>query len=426
MKKASVLIKELEEHQYKNRLQEIYVDTHVLDNQKERYIAALQNFISLYGDQDVTIFSAPGRSEIIGNHTDHQHGRVLAAAINLDIIGIVSKNEGSIKVLSDSYDIEAVNISDHEIKESEQETSSALIRGVVARFKELNYKVGGFKGYFTSDVLVGSGLSSSAAFEVLIGTILSGLYNNMKVDPVTIGQVGQYAENVYFGKPCGLMDQCASSVGSLIYMDFKNPQEPVVERIDVDFSQFKHSLCIVDTKGSHANLTGEYAAIPAEMKQIAKVFDKKFLQEIEPKEFYQNIAKVREECKNDRAVLRAIHFFEENERVVTGVKALKEGDFDEFKRVIKNSGNSSYKYLQNVYTNKDVINQSVPIALVMSELILQTHGICRIHGGGFAGTMQAFVEDDYVEIYKEKIEQVLGEGTCHVLKIRKYGGIQVL
>lgn len=425
MKQASDIIKALENKEYEQRLEDIYLDDQVTMYQNKRYIKALQKFIDLYGDQEVAIFSAPGRSEVSGNHTDHQHGRVLAAAINLDIIGIVSKNDQVIKVVSDNYDIKPITITDCQIKEEEKETSESLIRGVVARMKELGYQVGGFQGYFTSDVLIGSGLSSSAAFEVLIGTILSGLYNEMKIDAVTIGQIGQYAENMYFGKPCGLMDQCASAVGSLIYIDFKDTKAPMVEKINVDFSQFKHSLCIVDTKGSHANLTSEYAAIPMEMKNVANVFNKTCLGDVDPEEFFNNIEPVRKTC-GDRAVLRAIHFFEENQRVLEGVQALEKNDFNAFKKVILLSGNSSFKYLQNVYTNTNVANQSVSIALAVSEKIIQEHGVCRVHGGGFAGTIQAFVEDDFVETYKNEIEKVLGLGTCHVLKIRKYGGIQIL
>ena len=272
---------------------------------------------------------------------------------------------------------------------------------------------------------MGAGLSSSAAFETIIGTIISGLYNNMKIDSVEIGKVGQYAENVFFGKPCGLMDQCACSVGGLISIDFKDPEKPVVNQVKVDFSEFNHSLCIVDTKANHADLTDEYAAVPEEMKRVARCLGKQFLREVDEKEFYDQIDLVRSVCR-DRAVLRAIHFFNENKRPVKLVNALESGDFDTFKAIIKESGNSSYKYLQNVYANSDVLNQAVSIALCMSEMILENHGVCRVHGGGFAGTIQAFVEDDFVEEYRSQIEKVFGKGTCHVLKITKYGGKKVI
>lgn len=423
--KASVVIQDIRNNQYNDLLADIYVDEQLVDGQKERYIQAIEKFISLYGDQDVEIYSAPGRSEVSGNHTDHQHGEVLAAAINLDVIAIVAKDEKSVKVLSDNYDIKAVDVDDLDSRDDEKETSEALIRGVLARLKELGYQIGGFQGYFTSNVLQGSGLSSSAAFEVMIGTIISGLYNNMEIDPVVIAQVGQYAENVYFGKPCGLMDQCACSVGSLIHIDFKDPAAPVVEAIDVDFSKFEHSLCIVDVHASHADLTGEYASIPYEMKEVAKYFGKEVLRDVDEKEFYDQLPAVRK-ATNDRAVLRAIHLFEENKRVEKVVGALKEKDFAGFKAIIQASGNSSFKYLQNVYPNSDVFNQSVSLALAISENVLGGHGVCRVHGGGFAGTIQAFVEDGFVAEYKEAIEKVFGQDSCHVLKIRKYGGKKVL
>lgn len=277
----------------------------------------------------------------------------------------------------------------------------------------------------TSDVLQGSGLSSSAAFEVIVGTILSGLYNDMRVDPVTIAQVGQYSENVYFGKPCGLMDQCACSVGSLIHIDFKDNDHPVVNKIEVDFPEFKHSLCIVDVHASHADLTNDYASIPYEMKQVAHFFGKEFLRDVCEKDFYEKLPEIRT-ATNDRAVLRAIHLFEENKRVEKAVKALNDEDFETFKGIIKASGESSFKYLQNIYSNNYTNRQAVSIALALSEDILQDHGVCRVHGGGFAGTIQAFVADDYVETYKQEIEKYFGSGSCHVLKVRKYGGMKIV
>lgn len=330
-----------------------------------------------------------------------------------------------LKVLSDDFDIAPINLEDLEIKKAEEGTSEALIRGVCARLKELGYNVGGFNAFITSDVLMGAGLSSSAAFETIIGTIISGLYNDMTIDPVVIAQVGQYAENVYFGKPCGLMDQCASSVGSLINIDFNDVAKPIVNKVDVDFSKFGHSLCIVDTKGSHADLTDEYAAIPMEMKKVANYFGKEFLREVDEEDFFNDIAGARKACQ-DRAVLRAIHLFEENKRVDQEVKALNNSDFETFKKVVKESGDSSYKFLQNVYANCDVQNQSVSIGLAMSEKIIGRNGVCRVHGGGFAGTIQAFVKDEFVTAYKTEIERVFGKGSCHVLKVRKYGGKKVI
>ena len=368
MIKATILVEELNNKKYDELLNDIYVDTNLLDYQRERYVKAINEYVSLYGDTDVEIYSAPGRSEVGGNHTDHQHGCVLAAAVNLDAIAVVGRVDNKIKVLSDDFDIAPINLEDLEIKKAEEGTSEALIRGVCARLKELGYNVGGFNAFITSDVLMGAGLSSSAAFETIIGTIISGLYNDMTIDPVVIAQVGQYAENVYFGKPCGLMDQCASSVGSLINIDFNDVAKPIVNKVDVDFSKFGHSLCIVDTKGSHADLTDEYAAIPMEMKKVANYFGKEFLREVDEEDFFNDIAGARKACQ-DRAVLRAIHLFEENKRVDQEVKALNNSDFETFKKVVKESGDSSYKFLQNVYANCDVQNQSVSIGLAMSEKI---------------------------------------------------------
>lgn len=420
MIKASQVINNIKNNEYDEVFNDVYVDTNLLDYQKERYVNAIEKYISLYGDKEVTIVSVPGRSEVCGNHTDHQHGEVLAAAINLDIIAVVGLQD-SVKILSDEYDLKDISLDDLAKKDAEAGTSEGLIRGVLARFKQLDLNIGGFNAYMTSDVLQGSGLSSSAAFEVMIGTILSALYNDMTIDPVLIGQIGQYSENVYFDKPCGLMDQCACSVGSLIHIDFKDNNHPVVEKVDVDFSSYKHSLCIVDVHASHADLTADYASIPAEMKDVAHFFGKEFLRDVDEDEFYKQLSKLRDKV-SDRAVLRAIHLFNENKRVQRIVEALNNNQFDKFKDIISESGNSSYKYLQNVYSNYDVDNQAVSLALALSEDILDAHGVARVHGGGFAGTIQAFVEDDYVDCYKEKIEAVFGKGSCHVLKIRKYGG----
>lgn len=405
--KTNELINKIRNNELDEKLIDVYVDETRITSEKERYVEAIEKFVSLYGESDVEVYSTPGRSEVCGNHTDHQHGEVLAAAINLDMIAVVSKREGMIKILSDDYDIQAIDINDLEKRDQEVETSEGLIRGVLAKYKELGYHIGGFNAYMTSEVLQGSGLSSSAAFEVMIGTVLSGLYNDMSIDPVTIAKVGQYSENVYFGKPCGLMDQCACSVGSLIHIDFKDPATPVVEKINVDFSEFEHSLCIVDVHASHADLTNDYASIPYEMKKVAGFFDQEFLRDVDEKEFYDHLPEIRK-AVNDRAVLRTIHLFEENKRVRRIVEALNDRDFDAFKEVIKLSGESSYKYLQNIYSNHDVDNQAVSIAIALSEDILKDNGVVRVHGGGFAGTIQAFVKNDFVDEYKQSIEKYFG------------------
>lgn len=394
--------------------------------QKPRYEKAIDKFIELYGDKDVAIISVPGRSEVIGNHTDHQRGEVMATSINLDIIAVVAPREdGVVKVLSDDYDIPAIDLADLSVHEAEKETSQALIRGVAARIQELGGKIGGFDGYMTSDVLQGSGLSSSAAFEVMIGNIFSDLYNDGKLDPVELAKIGQYAENVFFGKPCGLMDQSACSVGGLIHIDFADKENPVVERVDVDFSDFNTSLCITDVHASHADLTQDYADIPFELKEVDEFFGKDVLREVDENEFYSRLPELRETIGNDRALLRAMHVFEENKRVEKAVAALNNKDLEEFEKQILASGNSSYKYLQNIYSPADFKNQAVSLALFLSEKVLNGRGAHRVHGGGFAGTIQAFVPNDLVDAYCAEMDRTFGEGACHVLQIRPYGGYQI-
>ncbi|MBP3870044.1 MAG: galactokinase, partial [Faecalicoccus sp.] len=344
---------------------------------------------------------------------------------NLDTIAVVAPLEGKICMRSDDFEIQDIDIHDFEMKEEEKGTSEALIRGVLKGFVDNGYQIGGFEAYATSDVIVGAGLSSSASFEVLIGTILSGLYNDSKVDMVEIAKISQYAENVYFGKPCGLMDQCACAVGGLITIDFKDVAAPLVKHIDVDFSSFHTSLCITDTKGSHADLTHEYAAVPKEMKDVAAYFGKTVLRDVDESLFIRSLPELRKTL-GDRPVLRAMHFFAENERVKDVVEYLENQDFEGFKQGIESSGNSSFKYLQNVYASSDPQNQAVSISLARSEQVLGDKGVCRVHGGGFAGTIQAFVDDDHVEIYRQAMDDLFGEGSCHVLKIRKYGGKKVL
>ncbi|MBE5885393.1 MAG: galactokinase [Lachnospiraceae bacterium] len=423
---TQVMIKTIENGEIDDRLLDIYVDATKLAYQKERYIKAIKIFETHYGAGEAEIFSAPGRSEVGGNHTDHQHGEVLAASINLDTLGVVRETDDNlIKIISDDYDEVVISLDDIEAKEKEKETTTALIKGVIAGFVEGGHKVGGFCAYITSDVLIGAGLSSSAAFETLIGTILSGLYNDMKVSAVEIAIIGQYAENVYFGKPCGLMDQMACSVGNLVHIDFKNPKNPEVEKLDFNMSEHGYSLCITDTKGSHADLTDEYAAVPQEMKAVANYFGKEVLRDVTYADVIKEIVALRKTL-GDRSVLRAVHFLCENERVVKEVNALKWGDMNLFLENVKASGDSSFKYLQNVYSNNDVENQNISIALMMSDVLLKTEGVSRVHGGGFAGTIQAFVKNDFVATYKAQMDHIFGEGACKDLRIRKYGGMKVL
>lgn len=427
MADITILKEEFLNNKHNDLLADIYYDdADMIEYQKDRYIKALNKYTELFGDEEIEIYSAPGRTEVGGNHTDHQHGMVLAASINLDAIAIVGSNEkNTIELVSEGYSPLSISLDDISVNEADFGTTASLIKGVIKGMNDHGYKTGGFKAYVTSDVLNGAGLSSSAAFEAIIGTILSGMYNEMKVSPIDIAIISQYAENVFFGKPCGLMDQMACSVGGFVHIDFKDPANPLVEKIDFNIAEKGYSLCIVDTKGSHADLTDDYAAIPSEMKEVAALFNKEFLNDIDAEEFFEKAPEIFKQVGN-RSFLRAMHFFNENERVKKEVAALKNNQFDYFLSLIKESGNSSYKYLQNIYSNKNVQNQPVSVALAVSENILGDNGICRVHGGGFAGTIQAFVKNDFVENYRKALDDIFGEGSCHVLKIRKYGGIKVL
>lgn len=425
MSKITTLKEKLNAGELDSALLNVYTEES-LPMQKERHCAVLNTYSELYGENDdVFMFSAPGRTEVGGNHTDHNHGKVLAASINLDTIAAAAKrSDGMICEKSSGHGMNKVDISDLEPNEAEYGKSSALIRGMCAGFKKYGYEIGGFNSTGVTQVLSGSGLSSSAAYEVLIGTILNYLYNDGKVSSVDIAKIAQFSENVYFGKPSGLMDQMASSVGGFISIDFKDNANPVIEKIDFDFGKTGHSLCIVDTKGSHADLTDEYAAVRGEMEAAAAVFSKSVLREVDENEFYKNIALVREKC-GDRAVLRAAHFYNENHRVERLKAALSDGDFEKFKSTIIESGHSSYMFNQNVFSTKDTKNQPVSVALCICERILGGKGAWRVHGGGFAGTIQAFVPDCALGEFKSEIEAVYGKDSCHVLKIRNAGGAKL-
>lgn len=426
MQNISEYIQEIQRGIYDERLREIYVDEKLLSYQKQRYQDALIKFQELFGEKEVSVYSAPGRTEVSGNHTDHQHGHVLAASINLDMVGVVAGiGEKIVRLVSGDAPLIECDLGQLTPVEEEKGSTAALIRGVAAGLVQRGYQVGGFEAYVISDVLMGAGMSSSAAFESLIGTIFSGLYNDMQVSSADIAKIGQYAENIYFGKPCGLMDQMACSVGGLVYIDFANVQHPLVKQIPADFEGYRYSLCIVDTKGSHADLTEDYAAIPMEMKAVAAYFGKEFLRDVKEEDFFSNITNLREKT-GDRAVLRALHFYTEQGRVSKAVKALEEDDFDSFLSEIRESGASSEKYLQNIYSLKEPQAQSLTVALAVSTYYLKDNGVCRVHGGGFAGTIQAFVKNEAVDEYKNAIEAIFGKDACHVLKIRPYGGIFVM
>ena len=383
-------------------------------------------FQQTFGAVPERYFSAPGRTEIGGNHTDHQRGRVLAAAVNLDTRAAVRVNGTSrIRILSKGYPMCQVDTAELTPVEAEINTTPALIRGVAARFHQMGCDVRGFDAYCESTVLPGSGLSSSAAYEVLIGTIINGLFFDGKVSQPEIAQIGQYAENVFFGKPCGLMDQMASAVGNLVSIDFLDKDKPVIDPVDFDFASCGHALCIIDSQASHADLTDEYAAIPGELKAICAQFGKDVLTQIDEADFYARLPELRKVC-GDRAVLRAVHFYQENARVPKQVAALKAGDFDAFLSLVKQSGYSSYMYLQNVIPAGYKEHQDVAVSLALCEHYLNGRGAYRVHGGGFAGTVQAVVPFDLLETFRTGIDAVLGEGACHVLSIRPQGGVEMV
>jgi galactokinase len=392
-----------------------------LENAAKRYSTLLKSFNQSFGEGDANFFTSPGRTEIGGNHTDHNWGRVLAGAVNLDNVAVAAKNNTMvIRIKSGGYPDFEVNLSSLEADKKELYSSAALVRGICARFNELGHKIGGFDACIDGGVPKGSGLSSSASFEVLIGAILSELFNNGRVDPIQNAIIGQYSENNYFGKPCGLMDQTACAMGGLITIDFKDPQKPVVQRVNFDFVATGYSLVITDTGGSHANLNDEYASLPIDMKAVAAELGAKVLRQVTLDQVIEIIPKIREKV-GDRAILRAIHFQGDNQRVVDQVAALERNDFRAFLSMVVESGYSSYMYNQNIYPVTNAREQNVSLALALSELVLKGEGAWRVHGGGFAGTIQAFVPASHLERYVQTLEHVFGKGSCHKLFIRPQG-----
>ena len=408
------------------KFQELYGND--VPRQEERYEAIRRGFAAQYGYEagEGTFFSAPGRTEIGGNHTDHNHGRVLAGAVDLDIVGLAQKTgNDTIRLKSAEYDkIDVVDLMDLSLH-PEDTGSQSLIRGICAKCRELGYQVGGFDCYTITQVLKGSGLSSSAAFEVLVVTVISHLFNGGSIDPITAAKISQYAENVYFGKPSGLLDQMASSVGGVTAMDFADPSAPVVEKVTFDLASYGHALCVVDTGGNHADLTGEYAAIPQEMKAVAQFFGKEFLRQVDEAAFYEKLPQVRK-AAGDRAVLRAMHFFDDDRLAHEEAQALKAGDFPGFLRKVRASGQSSLQRLQNVFAPQAPQEQGITLALSLSQRLLGEQGACRVHGGGFAGTIQAYVPFGLLDSYRQGMEHVFGKGSCYVLSFRQAGGTKVL
>lgn len=397
----------------------------VLMTQKERYQKVVENFCLQYPErEDIRVFSAPGRTEIGGNHTDHQHGCVLAAAVQLDALAVVSFHEdGVIRVCSEGYRPFTVELADLSVQEGEK-GSAAIVRGIVAKFAEQGVHVGGFDVYSCSDVLSGSGISSSAAFETLIGTVIDTYYNDGKAGAVEIAKIGQYAENVYFGKKCGLMDQMASSVGGLVFIDFEDTGAPVIEPFAFDFEQAGYCICVTDTGGSHANLTPDYVAVREEMESVAVYFGKEYLRQVDEADFYRELPKLRGTC-SDRAVLRAMHFFGDNRRAREEAEALRAGDTELFLKLVQESGDSSEALLQNLYSVSAPTEQAIPLGVAVSKRILDGKGAVRVHGGGFAGTIQAFVPTSRAEAYVAEMETVFGTGACYVFRIRPVGGMEV-
>ncbi len=425
--KVKELISAIEAGQFDENLKRVYVLDAAVTEQKPRCVETLNTFGELFGwDREVSIMSAPGRTEICGNHTDHNNGKVLAASINLDAIAVVSlNNDGIIRVKSKGHKMNVVDLDDLKPDKAKFGDSTALVQGVAAGIKKLGFKVSGFDACTTSDVMGGSGLSSSAAYEVLLGTIMSHSFNDGAISAVDIAKVAQYAENEFFGKPCGLLDQMASSVGTFVSIDFESTSEPVIKKIDFDFSKSGHSLCIVDTGGNHSDLTDDYAAVRGEMESVAKAMGKRVLREIEYEDFKKALPEIKDSV-NDRAILRAYHFFNENIRVDKAISCLENNDFEGFKDIVIESGRSSYMLNQNVFSPKSPTEQKLSVALAMSEDILKGKGAWRVHGGGFAGTIQAFVPNELLDTYKTSIESVYGKDSCHVLMIRPVGGTKVI
>ena len=400
-----------------------------LDKARARAVHVVSRFIEEFSpasDAAAALFTGPGRTEIGGNHTDHQHGHVLCGSVDLDMLACAAPNGlDVIRVHSEGYPALEVALDSLSPREDEKNTSAALVRGVAAKIAELGHTLCGFDAYVTSNVLSGSGLSSSAAYEVLIGNILNHLCCGGALDPVEIAKIGQYAENVYFGKPCGLMDQMGSAVGGAVAIDFHDPASPVVSRADYDFSASGHALCIVDTASSHGDLTDDYADITREMGAVAAYFGQKFLRDVPEADFHAALPALRASC-GDRAVLRALHYYEDDRRAVEEAEALAEGDFPRFLALVNASGLSSALHLQNTWSISDPRQQAIPVCLAVGRELLEGTGAIRVHGGGFAGTIQAFVPNDKLVSFKTGMEALLGPGKCHILHIRPQGGIKII
>ena len=398
---------------------------HIQEYQYERYCKTYDEFKTAFGYEPVNVFSTPGRSEICGNHTDHNLGKAVGASINLDMLAFVSpRNDGKICIKAKGFGDINVDIANLEKCNKEEGNSTSLVKGVCKKLDDMGYTVGGFDAYTTNDVFKGSGLSSSAAFEIMISFIQNSLYNDETIDAKTMAIASQYAENVYFGKSSGLLDQLSCAFGGMIAIDFNDPSDPIVERIPFDFASTGYSMVITDTRCDHADLTDDYVAIKSEMQSVANYFGAEHLRGVDFDEFYSKLDDLKTKLP-ERALIRAFHYFNENKNVENIQRALKSGDFDKFLSIVNRSGNSSFRFLQNIYSDKKPTNQGMSLALCLSEFILDGKGASRVHGGGFGGTMQAYVPNDMVDLYVEKMQSVFGEGCCYLLKIRNVGPIKV-
>jgi len=399
----------------------------VYSSQKERYLSLLDKFSNKFTETEIRIISSPGRTELGGNHTDHNHGRVLAASIQLDSLAIISANNKNIvTIYSEGFPKAfSINLENLDIKKDSEDSATSLIRGILSIFKSKGKNIGGFNAYIASDVLIGSGLSSSASIEVLLGKILSVLFNDDTVDSVELAKIGQSAENIFLEKPCGLMDQVACSYGGIVAIDFKDPSAPVIEQIDYSFEDNGYRLLVIDTGGDHADLTDDYAAIPAEMKKVAAAFGEPVCRFVSKTDFMKKIPEISETL-GDRAVLRALHFFNEDDRVVKMVDKLRQNDLISYLRAVQDSGDSSYKFLQNVFTSKHIADQKISLAIALTESYKDFSGAVRVHGGGFAGTVQVYIRNESYKDYKNYIEQFFGHQSVTQLKIRSKGAMVVL
>ncbi|MBQ6335475.1 MAG: galactokinase [Erysipelotrichaceae bacterium] len=420
-----MLYKELKEHIINGGIDQmiakIICDSNV-EEEKKRYLKLLDDAYELYGDGDYHFISSPGRSEIGGNHTDHQHGHVVAAGLNIDNLVVVKAGEGNkVNYHDRGFAVAQVDLDDLSIREEEKNSSQALIRGVAARLSELGYTIGGFDALCESRVLVGSGISSSACFEVMLVEIFNALYNDDKIDPVLRAKVGQYAENVYFGKPSGLLDQMAISVGGFVAIDFKDPKEPLIENYDFSFADHGYELVLVNTKGDHSDLSHEYAAVPYEIKEVAKCLNVEVLADSSREELLKNLTEIRKQVKNDRAILRAIHFYNEDERAIAQKQAVKENDVASLLKLMKESGRSSFEYLQNVYPASRPDSQSLALGLALADMYLQDEGAYRVHGGGFEGTIQCVVPKEKLEGFRELMHSVFGDDCLLEVRVRPFG-----